>query len=96
MHPTFEGGEDARLILNEAEDELRDWVPTHEIITSNAGALGANAMPGAGGSMVNSPTTEAAAREKLGREGLVGDSHSVAETTTTTTTTTEPPVVQTA
>lgn len=45
-HPTFEGGEAARGILNEAEEDLREWRPSVEPIGSNAGALGSNAMPG--------------------------------------------------
>lgn len=45
-HPAFEGGEAARGILNEAEEDLREWRPSVEPIESNAGALGTNAMPG--------------------------------------------------
>lgn len=44
-HPAFEGAETARQILNDAEDELREWQPSHQEIPSNSGALGSNAMP---------------------------------------------------
>jgi len=48
-HPAYEGVEQARQVLNDAEDELRNWQPHLEPIHSNAGALGAGAMPGAQG-----------------------------------------------
>ena len=38
-HPTFEGSDKARQILNEAEDDLRAWVPNIEPIPSQAGGL---------------------------------------------------------
>lgn len=37
-------GEEAKQILNDAEDELRAWQPTHEPIHSNAGGLGSGAV----------------------------------------------------
>lgn len=46
-HPPFEGTEAGRQILNDTEDELRNYQPHLEPITSNAGSLGAGAMPGA-------------------------------------------------
>lgn len=46
MHPTFANGDIARQVLNDAEDELRAWQPSIEPIHSNAGSLGAGAMPG--------------------------------------------------
>ncbi|KAF2115259.1 Eisosome component PIL1-domain-containing protein [Lophiotrema nucula] len=46
QHPVFNGTEATRQVLNEAEDELRAWQPNIEPITSNAGSLGAGAMPG--------------------------------------------------
>lgn len=42
----FAQGESARELLNEAESSLRAWNPSVEPITSNAGKLSANAMPG--------------------------------------------------
>lgn len=47
-HPTFERSDEARDILNVAEEDLREWTPTYEPISSNAGALASNAMPGTG------------------------------------------------
>jgi hypothetical protein len=44
-HPAFGGGEMAREVLNDAEDELRNWQANIEPIHSYAGALGAGAMP---------------------------------------------------
>lgn len=45
-HPSFEGAEAARSVLNDAEDELRNWQPRLEPILSSAGSLGTGAMPG--------------------------------------------------
>lgn len=45
-HPTFERSDEARDILNAAEEDLREWTPTYEPISSNAGALASNAVPG--------------------------------------------------
>ena len=45
-HPPFDRAEEARELLNLAEDELRSWEPSYEPITSSAGGLGNNAMPG--------------------------------------------------
>jgi hypothetical protein len=46
-HPPFERTEEGRQILNDAEDELRNWQPNVEPIHSTAGSLGVGAMPGA-------------------------------------------------
>ena len=48
-HPTFAHTEEAREILNRAEDDLREWQPSYEPISSNAGGLASNAMPNVGG-----------------------------------------------
>ena len=45
-HPEFAHSEQAREILNNAEEELRNWQHDIEPITSNAGGLGTNAVPG--------------------------------------------------
>ncbi|KAF2271665.1 uncharacterized protein EI97DRAFT_437620 [Westerdykella ornata] len=45
-HPTFEGVEAGRQILNDAEDELRNWHPDFEPIRTTSGSLGLGAMPG--------------------------------------------------
>ncbi|KAB8346092.1 hypothetical protein FH972_023140 [Carpinus fangiana] len=44
-HQTYEKTEDARQVLNDAEDDLKAWQPSIEPIPSNAGNLSANAMP---------------------------------------------------
>jgi hypothetical protein len=45
-HQTFEGVEVARQVLNDAEDDLRNWQPNLEPVHSTAGTLGVGAMPG--------------------------------------------------
>ena len=42
----FEHADLARDVLNDAEGQLRGWSPSTARIESNAGKLGANAMPG--------------------------------------------------
>lgn len=44
-HHPFQNTDSAREVLNNAEDELRNWEPTIEPVHSSAGALGSNAMP---------------------------------------------------
>lgn len=46
-HPPFEGAEAGRQVLNDTEEELRNYQTHLEPITSNASGLGAGAMPGA-------------------------------------------------
>lgn len=43
--PAFEHGSQARQILNDAEEDLRDWAPNLEPIHSTATELGVNLMP---------------------------------------------------
>ncbi|KAF2477980.1 uncharacterized protein BDR25DRAFT_207576 [Lindgomyces ingoldianus] len=47
-HPIFEGSEATRQVLNDAEDDLRNWQPNLEPVHSSAGSLGVGAMPGGG------------------------------------------------
>lgn len=47
VHPPFAGGENARQVLNDAEDDLRNYELHVEPITSNAGSLGVGAIGGA-------------------------------------------------
>jgi len=42
---SYDRGDEARQILNDAEEELRSWERTVEPISSGAGELGANLMP---------------------------------------------------
>ena len=44
VRPTFDEGPQARQILNDAEDDLREWQPRLEPISSSGG-LQTNAMP---------------------------------------------------
>ena len=43
--PVFEHGSQARQILNDAEEDLREWAPNLEPIHSNATEMGVNLMP---------------------------------------------------
>lgn len=45
IRPEFEHSDQARQILNDAEEDLREWQPNVEPIHSSAGAMGVNAMP---------------------------------------------------
>lgn len=47
LHPPFAGTEEARQVLNDAEDDLRNYELHVEPITSSSGNLGVGAMPGA-------------------------------------------------
>ncbi len=44
--PAFQHVHQARQILNDAEEDLRDWVPNLEPITSNANDMSVNLVPG--------------------------------------------------
>lgn len=43
--PAFEHGSQARQILNDAEEDLREWTPNLEPVHSSATELGVNLMP---------------------------------------------------
>jgi len=43
--PAFEHGHQARQVLNDAEEDLREWTPSLEPIPSSATDLGTNLMP---------------------------------------------------
>lgn len=47
--PAFEHAAQARQVLNDAEEDLRDWQPNLEPIQSAAGSMGANLMPTSAG-----------------------------------------------
>lgn len=49
--PAFEHADQARQVLNDAEEDLREWQPNIEPIHSSATGMGSNLMP-AGGSTV--------------------------------------------
>lgn len=55
----FEHAEEAKEILNDAENELKSWSPSVAPIHSSAGSLGPNAMPEhAGSQTVEQPSME--------------------------------------
>lgn len=43
--PAFEHAHQARQVLNDAEEDLRDWAPNLEPIHSSATEMGSNLMP---------------------------------------------------
>lgn len=47
--PAYNNAELARQTLNDAEQGLRTWEPSHAQIAMQSGKLGANAMPGQAG-----------------------------------------------
>lgn len=49
--PAFQHAHQARQILNDAEEDLREWIPNLEPIPSNATDLGVNLMPGPGSTL---------------------------------------------
>jgi len=74
IRPGFEHTNQARQILNDAEDDLRDWTPELEDVPSNA-SLERNLLPGSN----NSPTTARHQRDQTDTVGgsVVGDEESV-------------------
>ena len=52
--PAFEHASQARQVLNDAEDDLREWTPNLEPITSSAGEMGTNLMPAQAGTAATS------------------------------------------
>ena len=43
--PAFDQGHQARQVLNDAEEDLREWTPSLEPIPSSASELGTNLVP---------------------------------------------------
>ena len=52
--PAFEHAHQARQVLNDAEEDLRDWVPNLEPIHSAATEMGSNLMPAQAGTAATS------------------------------------------
>ena len=59
VRPAFEHAAQARQVLNDAEEDLREWTPNLEEIISQSKGMGSNLMPAegsvAGGEVVQSP-----------------------------------------
>lgn len=73
IRPTFEHGNQARQILNDAEDDLRDWTPELEDVPSHA-QLEKNLLPG------SSPTSARHQRDQTHEtvgSSAIGDEESV-------------------
>ena len=45
VRPAFEHSAQARQVLNDAEDDLREWQPSFDPITSSATEMGSDLMP---------------------------------------------------
>lgn len=52
--PAFEHGHQARQVLNDAEEDLRDWAPNLEPVHSTATEMGSNLMPAQAGTAATS------------------------------------------
>ena len=64
--PPYQHGHQARQILNDAEEDLREWTPAFEPIPSSATDMGVNLMPG--------PGSTAGTSVAGGQDDTVGDS----------------------
>ena len=73
--PAFEHAHQARQVLNDAEEDLREWTPSLEPIPSSATDLGTNLMPaspqgaGTGTTELGSPVQQRIAGSETG-EGV--------------------------
>ena len=56
----FENGSQGRQILNDAEEDLREWTPNIEPIHSSSGQMTSNLMPAQAGTVASSETGELA------------------------------------
>ena len=56
--PAFEHAAQARQVLNDAEEDLREWTPNLEPVPSAAGEMGTNLMPAQAGTAATSTTEE--------------------------------------
>ena len=52
--PAFEHAHQARQVLNDAEEDLRDWAPNLEPVHSTATEMGSNLMPAQAGTAATS------------------------------------------
>ena len=55
MRPPFEHAAQARQVLNDAEEDLREWQPSLEDIQMQSAGMGSNMMPPEAGAGVVSP-----------------------------------------
>ena len=59
--PAFEHSAQARQVLNDAEEDLREWAPNLEPITSSVTEMGSNLIPHQAGAVATSDAGEALA-----------------------------------
>ena len=55
MRPAFDGAAQARQVLNDAEEDLREWQPSLEEVQMQSTGMGNNMMPPDAGPGVVSP-----------------------------------------
>ena len=58
--PAFDNGAQGRQILNDAEEDLREWTPNFEPVTSSSGQISSTLMPAQGGTVASSDAGELA------------------------------------
>lgn len=88
--PAFEHGSQARQVLNDAEEDLREWTPHLEPVPSSATDLGTNAMPSSPEAQVQSSpvqkraiaNTEKATAESEAGQPLSPNARDVSESST--------------
>ncbi|KAI9835274.1 MAG: hypothetical protein M1819_002418 [Sarea resinae] len=62
-HPPFDQAHQARAVLNDAEDDLREWLPSYEPIHSSAKGVEAGLLPTAAGGIATSSAAGTPPRE---------------------------------
>ena len=70
--PAFEHAHQARQVLNDAEEDLRDWAPNLEPIPSAAAEMGSNLMPAQAGTAATSVSGQEARSIVGAGEGTQG------------------------
>ena len=75
--PAFANAEEAREVLNDAEDGLRTWQRSTEPIQSTAGKVGSNAMPSNAESVEANEQAMQVAQERVNAGSVDGTADSV-------------------
>ena len=77
--PAFDHAAQARQVLNDAEEDLREWTPSVEPVNSSAGNIGSNLMPAQAGTAATSEAGEAAPPASTAEGSTVGVAEAVGE-----------------
>lgn len=70
--PAFEHGHQARQVLNDAEEDLREWTPNLEPIPSAATDMGTNLMPAQGSTAATSVSGQEEEPQRLTEGSTTG------------------------